>query len=537
MRLVPILCLLSLIGCSDPAPTVYELGASLSVEVDHRGSWTVQRAGEPLLSSEPGGVIEARTYEEQILSVVGFWTFRRIDEMEQRWRGTGAHTQREDGAVEITYPGDGKLTIRRSENSVEFEFEKPNLDTYASISANFSCDEASSFHGFGAQYNRTNQRGHAFHLWVQEQGIGRTGTDDPILGGEYHTYFPMPYWLDLRGYAVLFDTSARVQVDLCATDPETARVEVEHGAPLRWTMFISDSPAGAIDALGAHLGRPQALPAWAYDLWIGAQGGRDNVLATADALEAAEIPVGALWVQDWTGRQDFGLGNFGVRYRWVDDPEFYPELAGMIAELRARDIRFLGYANPFIVQAFEDHFPTMREEGLLVLNAEGEPYLMGTPNGQAGLPDLTNPATRNYVKQYLTRMVTDFGMDGWMVDFGEWLPHDAVLFDGSDPWLQHNLYPTEWHRLSLEVMQEQRPDGDFAHYSRSGWTGEHSVAQIVIRWTVQRPGITAALCGAKRPEQIQDNAQALTWSMTAEHVARIDNAIAARGPTVSRAAV
>ncbi|MDX1970530.1 MAG: aldo/keto reductase [Planctomycetaceae bacterium] len=64
-----------------------------------------------------------------------------------------------------------------------------------------------------------------------------------------------------------------------------------------------------------------------------------------------------------------------------------------------------------------------------------------------------------------------------------------------------------------------------------------SVAQVVLNWTIQRPGITAALCGAKRPEQIRDNAAALTWRLSPEHIRRIDAAIAARGPIVSRGAV
>lgn len=64
-----------------------------------------------------------------------------------------------------------------------------------------------------------------------------------------------------------------------------------------------------------------------------------------------------------------------------------------------------------------------------------------------------------------------------------------------------------------------------------------SVAQVVLNWTIQRAGITVALCGAKRPDQIRDNAAAMTWSLTPDHIARLDRAIAARGPVASRAAV
>jgi aryl-alcohol dehydrogenase-like predicted oxidoreductase len=64
-----------------------------------------------------------------------------------------------------------------------------------------------------------------------------------------------------------------------------------------------------------------------------------------------------------------------------------------------------------------------------------------------------------------------------------------------------------------------------------------TLAQLVIAWTIQRPGITAALCGAKRPEQIRETAGAMQVTLTAEQVVRIDRAIAERGEVVSRAAV
>ena len=64
-----------------------------------------------------------------------------------------------------------------------------------------------------------------------------------------------------------------------------------------------------------------------------------------------------------------------------------------------------------------------------------------------------------------------------------------------------------------------------------------SLPELVVNWTIQRPGITSALCGAKRPEQIVETANALTWQLSAEVLNEIDQAIADRGPTVSRGAV
>jgi aryl-alcohol dehydrogenase-like predicted oxidoreductase len=64
-----------------------------------------------------------------------------------------------------------------------------------------------------------------------------------------------------------------------------------------------------------------------------------------------------------------------------------------------------------------------------------------------------------------------------------------------------------------------------------------TVSELVLNWTIQRPGITVAICGAKRPEQIQENAAALSWRLSPEQIEKINQAIKDRGPVVSRAAV
>ncbi len=64
-----------------------------------------------------------------------------------------------------------------------------------------------------------------------------------------------------------------------------------------------------------------------------------------------------------------------------------------------------------------------------------------------------------------------------------------------------------------------------------------SVADVVINWTIHRRGIDVALCGAKRPEQIQETAGAMNWKLSDEHTEAINQAIAERGPVVSRSAV
>ncbi len=64
-----------------------------------------------------------------------------------------------------------------------------------------------------------------------------------------------------------------------------------------------------------------------------------------------------------------------------------------------------------------------------------------------------------------------------------------------------------------------------------------SVAELVINWTIHQAGITAALCGAKRPEQIRANAGGMGWRLSESQKERIQQAIARRGTVASRGAV
>jgi aryl-alcohol dehydrogenase-like predicted oxidoreductase len=61
-----------------------------------------------------------------------------------------------------------------------------------------------------------------------------------------------------------------------------------------------------------------------------------------------------------------------------------------------------------------------------------------------------------------------------------------------------------------------------------------TVAQVVINWTIHQPGLTAALCGAKRAWQIEETAGAMGWRLTAEQDAAVEAAITARGKAEAR---
>ena len=49
-------------------------------------------------------------------------------------------------------------------------------------------------------------------------------------------------------------------------------------------------------------------------------------------------------------------------------------------------------------------------------------------------------------------------------------------------------------------------------------TKNATLSQLVLRWTLAQPGITAALVGARNPEQAVQNARAMDFQLTFEEV-------------------
>ena len=57
---------------------------------------------------------------------------------------------------------------------------------------------------------------------------------------------------------------------------------------------------------------------------------------------------------------------------------------------------------------------------------------------------------------------------------------------------------------------EWQKNQDFvAHLREAAALSGHTVAQLVINWTINQPGITSALCGAKRRWHIEELAGAM----------------------------
>lgn len=58
----------------------------------------------------------------------------------------------------------------------------------------------------------------------------------------------------------------------------------------------------------------------------------------------------------------------------------------------------------------------------------------------------------------------------------------------------------------------------------------HSMLELAMSWLAQQPQVSSVIAGATKPEQVQQNVDAVNWKMTPEELAAIDEAAPAPAP-------
>jgi aryl-alcohol dehydrogenase-like predicted oxidoreductase len=104
------------------------------------------------------------------------------------------------------------------------------------------------------------------------------------------------------------------------------------------------------------------------------------------------------------------------------------------------------------------------------------------------------------------------------------LPRGAQLQE-CDSRRKYPMYQGEELKRNQDFIEELR---------KAAALSSHTVAQLVVNWTISQPGITSALCGAKRPDQIEETAGAMGWELTVEQHSLIDAALDARGRAAAK---
>jgi alpha-glucosidase len=385
------------------------------------------------------------------------------------------------GSGDVTEAGPGEVVVRLKGTAAGMN--------RASIRAKCLPDE--HFLGLGGQSFDVDHRGQVVPLWVQEDGISKADTDvfggDWMLKGRRHsTHTPMPIYLSSRSAAVWLETDHRAVFSLCPPD-DVATVTLEAWEPnVRLHVFAgteSQNDAGmperALQRLTERLDRPALPPAFAFAPWVDAMYGSENVRRVAKKLRDLKIPASVIWTEDWRGGTKDG-DDYTLDEDWNVDTKLYPDFAQLAQDLHDQGYKFLTYNNTFLTQD-ADVYAEAVQLGHTIRKADGQPYLFGSAKFvPASLLDTTSPAAVAWAKS-VYRKGLEAGADGWMADFCEWLPHDAMLASGEDPMAVHNRYAVDCARMNHELLDAQNAKDAIERlfFVRSAWPGSQPLVSVV----------------------------------------------------------
>ncbi len=360
---------------------------------------------------------------------------------------------------------DGRLACRISDSPSNFN--RLWIDLWA------ESDE--HIYGCGEQYSRLDLRGSRLPIWSQEQGVGR-GRDLITLFAEirtgsgghwYSSYFPMAVFMSSRNWYCFCDGPGYAEFDFRRRDRHRL---LFWQYPDRLIFDRRERAPELLESLTGLLGRQPVLPEWTQDgLWLGVQGGSESIQEKLERALQAGVKVSALWVQDWVGRR---LTSFGsqLMWNWRYDDTRYPDLPRLIDGLHSRGIRFLGYINPFLAVERELYREASRFE-YCVKDGSGRDLMVTITDFPAAMVDLTNPRARIWLKQVIQENLLGIGLDGWMADYGEYLPPGAVLASGESWERVHNLYPALWAQVNGEAVVEAGREDEVVFFMRAGYHG------------------------------------------------------------------
>jgi alpha-glucosidase len=360
--------------------------------------------------------------------------------------------------------------------------------------------------GGGEQMSYFDMRGRRFPLWTSEPGVGRDKTTEITFkadvsgksGGDYwNTNYPQPTYVSSRRYALHVETTAYSAFDF----RQEGFHEIEVWTiPDRIELTARPTFAGLVEALSDRFGRQPPLPEWIYGgAIIGLKDGSRS-FERFETIIAAGTKVSGLWCEDWVGLRHT---SFGARlfWDWQANEDRYPGLHQRIAEMAERGIRFLGYVNPYLA-VDGPLFPEAEAAGYFAKDDAGETALVDFGEFDCGVVDFTNPeAAEWFSERVIGQNMIDFGLSGWMADFGEYLPIDVHLANGVDAKVMHNAWPTLWAEVNARAVEKRGKTGEVLFFMRAGFTGVQKHCPLLwggdqsVDFT-RHDGLVTVICGA-----------------------------------------
>ncbi len=374
------------------------------------------------------------------------------------------------------------LQLSRGDDDAHLVVSITAADDRTRFSWGFRCADEDRFLGFGWQSWGTQARGESIPTWMSEPGIKKDlTTDDPsgawfLVGRRHGSHMPMPEFVSRRGYMAVVESNARNVFAMCSERQDVVRMQLE--LPTKVHIFDGPTPTEALVRKTAHFGRSRVPPPVAFAPWNDAIMGSAEVRRVAKLLRDRHIPSSVIWSEDWRGGGPNPAvpDGYKLKEEWDVDRELYPDFEAVATELHAAGFAWHVYFAPFLVRGSRVWDEALRE-GYVIHTQAGAPYIFSGPSLEdTSLLDLTNPKA---VAWAVGKMQAAFrlGADGFMGDYGEWLPTDAKLANGDAADI-HNQYPVLWQQTQRTAIDTMGDGQRRVSFVRSGWFGTPQLTDV-----------------------------------------------------------
>ncbi len=432
--------------------------------------------------------------------------FKIEDYVEERYPLKLTQTEQTEGGWHLVFEDklEAIVTVKEELCKIDFIQKDERINRFW---FRVTADGEEKCYGCGEQMSYFNLRGRHFPIWTSEPGVGRDKTtyvtwrsdvENKGGGDYYNTNFPQPTYVSTKHYYLHMDSTAYADFDF--RNKQFHELQVWE-VPKQIRIESADTYAGLAGKLTEYFGRQPELPDWVYNgLIIGVQGGNERSFGLLDKTLEKGIKVSGIWCQDWAGKRVTSFGK-RLQWDWIYHKEMYPELPKKIKEVNEKNIRFLGYVNPYLVNDGV-LYQEGKEKGYFATKSDGSDYLVDFGEFYCGVVDLTNPEAYDWFKGIIKKYTLDIGIDGWMADFGEYLPtDDIVLYNGQPAMIEHNHWPVLWAKCNYDAVSESGKLGEAVYFMRAGGAGTQKYCTLLwagdqsVDFTLH-DGLASVICGA-----------------------------------------
>lgn len=430
--------------------------------------------------------------------------FKIEDYVEERYALRNITIEEIDNDYKINFDNKIECYISNKDNLLTIDFDKKD-ENINRFWIRIQSDESEKIYGCGEQMSYFNLRGKNFPLWTSEPGVGRnkntyitwkSDVENKAGGDYYNTNYPQPTYVSSNYYYLHVDSTA--YADFNFKNDNFHELEIWE-VPNQIRIESANTFIELLGRLTEYFGRQPELPEWVYNgLIIGAQGGTEVSFNILEKSLEKGIKVSGIWCQDWQGKKITSFGK-RLRWNWKWDKELYPNLPTRIKELEEKNIKVLGYINPYLVKE-GDLYQEGKENGYFATKEDGSDYLVDFGEFYCGVVDFTNPKAYEWYKEIIKKYLIEFGLAGWMADFGEYLPTDLKLFNNKSAMIEHNHWPVLWAKCNYDALVETGKLGEILYFMRAGGTGTQKYCTLLwagdqsVDFTLD-DGLASVICG------------------------------------------